>query len=312
MRTGTPGRARPSSSAVRASPSTGARRPCPPHSGQRQPGAGVAHQAHSGGARARGGGAVRGRRRTGPAYGSGRRPAGSRSRPAASARARGRRWTASRSRVRASLGSRAERAPGVALEVAVGVAGEADRDPLAYDVARGDDLGGPAGADEVLRLDAARVRREQGRAPGLLGAHEQHLAGMGVRRPRLVVEVVAVVPDRHQAEVVHRRERGGAGADDDAHRPAADREERAVALGRARVGREHDVAALAEPRGERGVEPVDVAVVGDADQRARPRRGGGDDGLGQQVGPVVAGDDRPDSAGRVPGREPSRSAAPPG
>ncbi len=32
VRTMTPGRARPSSSAVRASPSTGARRPCPPHS----------------------------------------------------------------------------------------------------------------------------------------------------------------------------------------------------------------------------------------------------------------------------------------
>ena len=51
--------------------------------------------------------------------------------------------------------------------------------------------------------------------------------------------------------------------------PRRDGQERAVALRRAGVGAEHDVSALAEPGGQRRVEPVDVAVVGDADQRAR-------------------------------------------
>ena len=62
-----------------------------------------------------------------------------------------------------------------------------------------------------------------------LGAQQQHLAGVRVRRPGLGVQVVAVVPDRHQAEVVDRREGGGAGADDDPPRAARDGEEVAVA-----------------------------------------------------------------------------------
>ena len=120
------------------------------------------------------------------------------------------------------------RRPGrrVAGEVAIGVAGDADRDALANEVAGRGHLGGPAGAQEVLRLHAAGVRSEHGGAAGLLGAHEQHLAGVGVRRPRLVVQVVAVVPDRDQSEVAHRRERRGSRADHDPDGTAGDREER--------------------------------------------------------------------------------------
>ena len=58
---------------------------------------------------------------------------------------------------------------------------------------------------------------------------------MGVRRARLGVEVVTVVPDRHQPEVVHRCERGRARADHDPARAAGDGEELAVAPGGARV-----------------------------------------------------------------------------
>ena len=94
--------------------------------------------------------------------------------------------------------------PGVSVLGAVGVPGQADRDPVADDILWSDHLGGPTGAEEVLRLDAACVRRQHGRAPGLLGPHEQHLAGVRVRRPRLGEQVVAVVPDRHQPEIVNR------------------------------------------------------------------------------------------------------------
>ncbi len=191
---------------------------------------------------------------------------------------------------------------GVAGEVALGVAGEADGDALADEVAGRGHLGGPAGAQEVLRLDAAGVRRQHGRAAGLLGAHQQDLAGMGVRRPRLVVQVVAVVPDRHQAEVADGRERGRAGADHDPDRSARDGQERAVALRRARVGLEHDVSALAEPRRQRSVEPVEVAVVGDAHQGPAAGERGGDHGLGQDRGPVVAGHHGPDGPRRAVGQ----------
>ena len=70
----------------------------------------------------------------------------------------------------------------------------------------------------------------------LLGAQQQHLAGVGVGRARLGVEVVAVVPDRDQAEVVDRREGGRAGAEHDPAAAARDSEEVAVAGGGAGVG----------------------------------------------------------------------------
>ena len=199
---------------------------------------------------------------------------------------------------------------GVAFEVPVGVAGDVHGDALAYDVTRCDYLGGPPGPEEVLRLHAASVRRQHGGAAGLLRAHQEHLAGVGVRRPRLVVQVVTVVPDRYQAEVLHRREHGCSGADHDAHGPAPDRQEGAVALGRAGVRRQHDVAALAHPLGERGVEAGHVAMVGHADQRSPAGAGRRDHGLGQHLGPVVAGQDRPDGPGRLPRRQPLQHPGP--
>ena len=51
------------------------------------------------------------------------------------------------------------------------------------------------------------------------GAQRQHLAGVRVGRVPLGVQVVAVVPDHGQPEVAHRREHGGAGADDGADLP---------------------------------------------------------------------------------------------
>ncbi len=205
------------------------------------------------------------------------------------------------------LAGQARRAGGgVPVEVAVVVAAQVHRDPAAHHVARGGDLGGPAGAQEVLRLDAAGVRGEHRRAAGLLGAQEEDLAGVGVRRPRLVEQVVAVVPHRHQAQVADRREGRRPGADHDAHRAAAQRQERPVALGRAGVGRQHDVASLPHPPGQGAVEPVEVAVVGHADQRPAPRRGGGDNRLGQHVAPVVARHDAPDHPGVLPRGQPGQ------
>ena len=192
----------------------------------------------------------------------------------------------------------------VAFEVVVSVTGEVHRDALAHDVPRRHDLCGPTRAEEVLRLHTAGVRRQHGRAAGLLGAHEQNLAGMGVRRARLVVQVVTVVPDRHQSEVLHRREHGGAGADHDAHRPAADRQKRAVAL---RPGRCLPPAPRGDPPqpfGERSVETSHVAVVGNADEGAPAGRSRRHHGLGENLGPVVAGKHRPHGPGRLPSREP--------
>jgi hypothetical protein len=185
----------------------------------------------------------------------------------------------------------------VAVQVAVGGTGHRDRDPVAQQRARGRQLAGPAGAQEVGRLDGTGEPADQGGRGLALGAQQQGLAGVRVRRARLGVQVVPVIPDGHQAQVVDRGEAGGAGADDDLPGPPADRQEVAVAPGRADVGGERDVVAGAEHPGEGPVDPVDVLAVRHADQAAPPRGQRGGRGVREQQRPVRAGGGTPDGPG---------------
>ena len=99
----------------------------------------------------------------------------------------------------------------------------------------------PARADQLLGLDAHREAPDQRGRPLALGTQQQGLAGVWVGRPRLGVQVVAVVPDHHETEACDRRERRGAGADHDPPATAGDGEEVAVALRGTGVRGEHDV-----------------------------------------------------------------------
>ena len=145
----------------------------------------------------------------------------------------------------------------------------------------------------MLRLDTAGEGAEHGGRALALGPQQQHLARVRVRRPRLGVQVVAVVPAHHQAEVVHGRERGRPGAHDDPAGAAGHGEEVAVAARRAGVGGEGDVVARTQRAGERTIDPVDVLAVGHAQQRAPPggERGAGE--LGQPGRPVLRRRGRP-------------------
>ena len=199
VRTRVPGKARPSSSAVRASPSTGARSPRWPHSAHAQASATVPHQRQAGGV-------------VGPVSASGpwqaAQRAGVRQRSQASdggvAEPRGlheHRPVLQRVADGGVHLARHPRGPGV------GVAGHRrSAAPAIETVTRrrtssrsGAELARPAGADEVLGLDGAREAAHQRRGALALGAQQQGLAGVGVGRPRLGVQVVAVVPDHHQA-----------------------------------------------------------------------------------------------------------------
>ena len=120
---------------------------------------------------------------------------------------------------------------------------------------------------------------------------------MRVRRAGLVEEVVAVVPPGDQAEVVERREGGGAGPDDAAHVAPEDLEPRGVASLWTLVGGQPDVLARPQESGQRAVDAVDVAVVRDDDEG--PAAGGhrGRRGHGEGGRPVLVG--RAARAGRA-------------
>ena len=168
----------------------------------------------------------------------------------------------------------------------------------------------PARADQLLGLDAHGEAPDQRGRPLALGPQQQRLAGVWVGRPRLGVQVVAVVPDHHEAEAGDRRERRRAGADHHPSPTAGDGEEVAVALGGTGVRGEHDVLVGTEHRGQRRVDPRDVLAVGHDHQgaaTARERRG---NGVRDQGRPVGAGRGAPDRTRcRTPARWPRNAGA---
>ncbi|GAB3857236.1 hypothetical protein GCM10027610_093200 [Dactylosporangium cerinum] len=154
----------------------------------------------------------------------------------------------------------------------------------------GGDVDRPAGLDELLGLGGAREPADDDPAAGLFGAGEEDLPGVWVRRPGFGVQVVAVVPDGDEAEAGDGGEAGGAGADDDAGCAPGGGEEASVPFRGAERGGQRDVRpGAAEGGGHRGVEAVQVAGVGDDDQRAPPAGERGRGGLGEPGGPVLAG-----------------------
>ena len=175
--TGTPGRA---PRRCGRSPSTGARRPRPPHSAHAQRGSAVPHHRQLGGSC----GAVEPQRpRAGAAAGRGAAAvAGQAGDVALAGRLHQHRPGSSPARIasKATLGSRALRARGVALELRVGRSGDRDlRGALAQRRPVGADLAGPAGAEQVLRLDGAGEAADERRAGLLLGARRAAPRGRG-------------------------------------------------------------------------------------------------------------------------------------
>ena len=200
---------------------------------------------------------------------------------------------------------------GVAEQLAVvladrGHAGPAlaDRRPVGDDVVR------PAAGDEQGRLGGAGEPGDQQRRAVAVRAGHGDVAGVRVGRAGLGEGVVAVVPHRDEPGLGHRGEGGGAGADDDAHVPAGDREPAAVALGGAEVGGEGDDGVRARDRLAGGLDAVEVAAVGHHEHRAAPGRGRRGGGLGEAGGPVLARQGLPDGV-RAPGRARASSRAGP-
>ena len=106
----------------------------------------------------------------------------------------------------------------------------------------GGQVPGPAGRDELRQFGCAGEPADEGAGAGQVGAECEHLPGVRVGGARLLVQVVAVIPEHHEAQVLYRGEHGRAGARDDQRLAAPDREPAAVPLRGAQVGGERDIA----------------------------------------------------------------------
>ena len=134
----------------------------------------------------------------------------------------------------------------------------------------------------------------------------------GYGRARLGVQVVAVVPEHHQAEPGDRGEHRGPGARHHPDQAAAHRQPAPVALGRAEVRGEADVIQAGLGQGR--VHAVQVAGVRHDDDHAAARGGRGGGGDGDLGGPFGLGPGSADQAARTgrPSARPARNAAPAG
>ncbi|MEJ7756132.1 MAG: hypothetical protein WKF83_07185 [Nocardioidaceae bacterium] len=141
----------------------------------------------------------------------------------------------------------------------------------------------PPGLDQLLGLAGTGVPADQHRDAILERPGQQHLAGMGVRRPLLGVQVVTVVPDGDEPEAADRGERRTTGADHSLDVAACQRQEGGVPRGRTEVGAECDVVADAEPGRQCAVQPGEVACVRHTDDGAATGVEGGQYGLGDRL-----------------------------
>ena len=164
----------------------------------------------------------------------------------------------------------------------------------------------PAGRDQLRQLGGAGEAADQGGRARAVGAQGEDLPRVGIRGMGLGVQVVAVVPEHHQAEVPHRREHRGPGARDDQGLAAQGREPATVSLRGAELGGERDVAGRpggrARGRHQRGQGLVDagqVARVGDHDDGATAGARGGDGGPSDLLRPGRSGKRGPGRAGRA-------------
>ena len=179
--------------------------------------------------------------------------------------------------------------PGVSLLLDVVAGGRDPRCRGPHGRAIGDDLVRPAGFDQQGGLGRAGESADQQRRATERRAQDEHVARVRIGGPRLGVQVVAVVPDREQADVGDRGERRGPGADDRPDVTPAHREPAPVAFGRPEIGRESYVATGAEHVGQRRVQAGEVAMIRDDDDRPPTGCQCGVRRLGQSQSPLLAG-----------------------
>jgi hypothetical protein len=120
----------------------------------------------------------------------------------------------------------------------------------------------------------------------LVSPKGQHLAGVPVRRVRLVEGVVAVIPEDEQCGINDRGESRRASAEDDPHATGRSPEEVGVAPLWTQLSRQRDEGIRPDSFTQGRIESGDIPSIGRNDDHAAVRLGGGHE-VGQSAEPFA-------------------------
>jgi hypothetical protein len=129
-----------------------------------------------------------------------------------------------------------------------------------------------------------------------VAAESQNFTDVGVRRTRLAVKVIAVIPDNGKPQLVNRSEHRRPRADNGPNGPSANGQPSGVSLGGTHVCSKHDAIARPNQRIEGVGDSIDVARVRQHDEGAAVSgESGGRCGC-KRSRPVLGGQRSPDGA----------------
>jgi hypothetical protein len=126
----------------------------------------------------------------------------------------------------------------------------------------------PSRLDQQLAFDRPAVAAQHDSCLLQVSAQDEYLPSVRVGRVELGEQVVTVVPHRDQAEVAHRRERGGPGTNGDVRLPAEQPQERPIAGGWTELSGQDNVAAGTEQWSQSSVDSSDIPDVREAEDAA--------------------------------------------
>ena len=167
-----------------------------------------------------------------------------------------------------------------------------------HPASRRGEAAGPPGGHEVRAFGRPCIPTHEEPCVRVGGANRRHLTNVRVRRARLSVQIVAVIPDDHETKIVDGREDGCAGADDDALLASAHRQPATVPLRGTDLCRQDDMR-LIQGCGDTG----HVAAIGHDEKDSPAGRARGDCCRGEKGGPCRAGQSRPHRPGGLAGGE---------
>lgn len=163
----------------------------------------------------------------------------------------------------------------------------------------------PTGFQPALQLGSSAVAGEDDTRLKISRPKREHVSSVGIRSTLLGKQIIPVVPECDQPEIMNRRVRGGAVANDDTYLAPQRRQESAISSSGPCLGYQYGKTGGAKSPSASFGEPIKIGLVGDDDHRTPTAVGAGPRCAGQSKSPVTV-------RRRVGSYLPQRPRTPPG